>query len=442
MKHRITVFLRAGLLAALFLLLSPGGRAEGNVLARFLIRPEVTRQDSVLPDGNTRVGIIRGKPLTAQFSLSADARTVIDRQADIAALLEKGTLLRADWRVEAKDVSASSVSFLLWPFGSARDMQQGKIQEGWNVWDLTGLLEESLKRDESLSLRLQAAEGGWASFDLERSWIDVVLALPEDACFPESWRITESELLSAAFSALPLDHWALQRYLDIADTIVFSRWPETGVPYYFGGHSEEKVLRPFAPSQPSSYYRSDRYYLCGFDCSSFLRWAEAKAGFTAMDQLDQIIQDRASSFPVSRKSSAEWMQVMIPGDLLVIDHGTLHTGMIIGTPRMYGITAEEAPELADWLDAPLMIHCGEDPFVHDRFASYIETLTYRIKITPPDGGVTVSLLVNTPEDAPHVRTAPWGKNYGYFLLGDQALTVYPLSSCRKLAWLHPLRGAE
>lgn len=242
-------------------------------------------------------------------------------------------------------------------------------------------------------------------------------------------------MLDSAFSALPESHWTLQRYRELTDAILLPEWPESGAPYYFGGHLAENVLRPFTPDQASSYYREGKYYLGGFDCIGFIRWAEEKAGKTPMPSLEEVLSARSDFFPVKDRDPRSWTAFLQPGDLLLFDHGSLHVGICIGTPRQYGLTEENTPDLAGWLDAPMMIHCGEDPFVYRRFSAYIETLSYRrISVTPPDGGVTVSVLVSSPGDAPNREKAPWGKEYGYFRVMGQEMTAFPVSDCGRIAW--------
>ena len=53
---------------------------------------------------------------------------------------------------------------------------------------------------------------------------------------------------------------------------------------------------------------------------------------------------------------------------------------------------------------------------------------------PPDGGVTVSVLLPDADAAPRAETAPWGKTYGWFLLEDSPLLVFSLADCGTLAW--------
>ena len=449
MRMRSVIILWAGLLLLVLGVVLPScfaqaGEAELEIPVVFRARPEVLTADRESSDGWTMIGRFGKRTFSAQLSLPLEGRSPSGEVWSLRELSQRGNLQRAFLRVEAWELSEPSVSFLLWPQGDDSHIQQATLREGWNLWEVTELARVLIRRREPLSVRLQAADGGSGALDLAGCRLCLCFSLPEGAVSDRDLLIQDEDLLSSALAALPLEHWAARRYREITDAIVLAPWPETGVPYYFGGHSEEKVLRPFAPSQPSKYYKPSRYYLCGFDCSSFLRWAAEKAGYVPMDQLDQLILDREEAFPISRRDVSGWSQAFLPGDLLVIDHGTFHVGMILGTPRMFGLDAANSPELAGWLDAPLMLHCGEDPFVYDRFAEYISTLSYRLPITPPDGGVTVSLLVNALSDAPHLRTAPWKKDYGYFLAEGEPLTVYPLADCRKLAWTRPVlaRGTE
>ena len=446
-------FLRSVLIAGLMLCLIAGlaawknpARAEGEQTIVLRIRLTVEHADRIREDGSVYIGRAREKNRTAQLRIGTEGRLPTGRTADLSQLLreKRGTVISAWWRVEAKDCAKKAGRFLLWPKGDQKSIQSREILEGWNLWDVTELIRSLTGQGQELSLRLQAADGSGnagAAFDLENSWISVRIGLKE-GLEGEEERIEDYDLLDRAFSALPEGHWALEQYRNITDAIVIPAWPETGVPYYFGGHSEEKVLHPYTPSQPSKYYRTGKFYLAGFDCSSFIRWIEENTGYAPLDQLDQIILDRAGDFPVNIREVKNWMQAMLPGDLLVIDHGTYHVGMILGTPRIYGLTEQNAPELAGFLDSPMMIHCGEDPFCYDRFEQYIKGLSYRIPITPPDGGVTVSLLVSSIGEAPHTRVAPWKKEYGYFEVLGQQMTVYPVNSCRKLAWTRPIRADE
>lgn len=426
---------------ALLLLLTAGKRAEAGQIRQFRVRPQTDSADLEREDGTVFIGSLRGKQKTAQLRITPEGRTREGTALDLSGLLRErgGKVLRAWWRTEARNADAGG--FLLWPEGNRLPSAVREGAEGWNLWDVTEWMGPVLEEGKDFSFRVQAADGSGsgADFDFRGSRIYVTLYLEEEDPGPEEDLITDSELLDIAFSALPADHWALRRYQEISGSLTRAKWPETGVPYYFGGHSEDKVLHRFFPLQESRYYKSSRLYLCGFDCGSFLHWVEETGEYAAHEDLSEILKKRGGAFPLAGTDVREWRHALIPGDILVFNHGTYHAGMYLGTPAMYGLTEENAPDLKGWLDAPMMIHCGEDPFCYDRFRAYIEGQDWRMTTSPPDGGVTVSLIVPDFRDAPRVREAPWGKEYGYFSLLGQQMTAFSLSDCAETAWFRPVR---
>ncbi len=431
------IFMLAGLNV-----LSAAEAAEEQI-CQFRIRPQVERADTEREDGSVFIGSVGGQTRTAQLHIGTEGRSPEGNTRDLAELARTrgGRVLHAFWRLEARNTRTGKNRFLLWAEGNRKNLTE-KAGEGWNLWDVTEWVKTVLTEDADFSFRLQvsdAASGDGGDFDLRRSWIYVTLALEQPDPELGENLMTDWDLLDEAMSALPDGHWALRRYQETGGSLTRARWPETGVPYYYGGHSEEKVLHRFFPLQESRYYKSDRLYLCGFDCGSFLHWVEEKAGYQPHADLSEILRERADQFPLSHLALSEWSQALVPGDLIVFNHGTYHAGMYLGTLRMFGLTEATAPEMRNRLDDPLMIHCGEDPFCHDRFRAYIEAQDYRMTTSPPDGGVTVSLLVQSMKDAPKTRKAPWGKEYGYFDLDDQQITVFPLEDCRALAWMRPVR---
>ena len=441
---------KGGLMVSLLLMLGvilwagPAARGEETVLVPFRLRPAVERADAEREDGTVFIGTRRGTQQTAQLRLNGQARSPEGNEYDLARLVKEsgGKVTHAFWRIEARESLTEAGQFVLWPEGGRVRSVAAPAAKGWNIWDVTDWMETLTAEDADFSFRMQQADGAradGAAFDIRRSWIYVTVRLPANHPAAKESILTDSELLDYALSALPANHWALKQYQRVAGSLTMARWPETGVPYYFGGHSEEKVLHRYFPLQESKYYKSDRLYLCGFDCGSYLHWVEEEAGYLPQDELSEILKARGDAFPLSGLPLTEWMQALQPGDLIIFDHGTYHVGMVLGTPRMFGLTAENAPEIAEWLDAPMMIHCGEDPFLYDRFKAYIEAQDFRMNTTPPDGGVTVSLLLPARTDAPHIRQAPWGKEYGYFTLMDQTMTVFPLNECRQMAWYRPER---
>ena len=388
----------------------------------------------------------KGSPLA--LTCLPEGKTEGGTSYSLPALLQegKGEIVGVFWRFRAEKVASRKNLFSLRPEEGGGSVS-GKILEGWNIWDLTALLRDSLSAESEapLSLRLSPenkyARRG-ASLVGADSRLYVTVSLSAEIPGLSSDRVTDAALLDTALSALPEDHLILKRYQDISGSLTTAVWP-TGVPYYYGGHSEEKVLRRFFPLQESKYYKSDKLYLCGFDCGSFLHWAEEKAGYADHPMLTDLLNQREGSMPLPAADYHRWSLALQPGDLIALDHdgGTHHIVMYIGTPALYGFSAESAPELADWLTAPLVIHCGEDPFCYDRFSAYIEAnrSEWNMIPLPPDGGVTVSLMIPSANSAPHLREAPWRKSYGWFDVIGQPITAFPLEDCEQIVFFRPER---
>ena len=433
--------LRAFGAAALLVLMIFAARYAGaEVFCTFRFRPGIGSADLRREDGYTYIGTSRGKQRTAELNIGTEARTPDGNPVNLHQLVAEkgGKVVQAYWRIRTREVGARGNRFALWPEGE-ENAASGTAENGWNLFDVTGMMQRGLEEGSFRKIRLQAgnrAARQGAEFDLEHSLIYVTLALAERPYEESEERIADNPMLDIGLSALPAEHWALKAYQELTGTLMTAQWPETGVPYYYGGHAEEKVLHRFFPLQESKYYKKDKLYLCGFDCGSFTHWIEERNGYAPHEELVVIVDEREDTFPFRGLAPRDWVRGLAPGDTLVFNHGTFHTGMYIGTPRMYGLNAENAPELAEWLDVPMMIHCGEDPFCYDRFKAYIDAHAkdWRMTTSPPDGGVTVSLIGVSIDEAPHVRTAPWGKKYGYFEVMGQKMTLFPTDDCAEIAW--------
>ena len=430
----------AGAALLLLLLVFAVLPAGAEVSCVFRIRPRAERADVLRDDGFVFLGTSRGRQRTADLSIGTEGRTPDGNTVDLHQLItEQGArVVQAFWRIKARNVAARANQFALWPEGK-QNAASGTAENGWNLWDVTEMAREGLEQGSFRKIRLQAgnrAARQGAEFDLDHSMLYVTLEMKERPYAETEERIADNPLLDVGLSALPAEHWALKQYQEITGTLMTAQWPETGVPYYYGGHAEDKVLHRFFPLQESKYYKSDKLYLCGFDCGSYTHWIEEKNGYAPHDDLVVIVSEREDTFPFRGMADRDWVRGLVPGDTLVFNHGTFHTGMYIGTPRMFGLNAENAPELAEWLDAPMMIHCGEDPFCYDRFKAYIDAHAkeWRMTTSPPDGGVTVSLIAESISLAPHVREAPWGKKYGYFEVMGQQMTLFPTDDCAEIAW--------
>ena len=243
-------------------------------------------------------------------------------------------------------------------------------------------------------------------------------------------------LLNAALSLLEEGNPFLLRYNAITDSSVQPRLPY-GVPYLFGGQAESHVFAK-APdyvvqeawiSSPI-YYRAGTKYLYGFDCAGYVKWVWKEAGKGELPKAQAMMWDVAGHVPHAAVGGEPVFEnlpmTLLPGDLLVTES---HMALYLGTLREFGYTKEEAPELAPYLDWPLVIHSTVHAGVADRFDHLIHHGLEKYRVAEvTDGGVGVSLLGLPTQAAPgHVfqqKQDTW-----YFVLPDQTwLTILPWHS--------------
>lgn len=248
--------------------------------------------------------------------------------------------------------------------------------------------------------------------------------------FPAGALVVSDPYIEAAFSLLDENNLFLTQYNLLGNNLVEARYP-LGMPYFFGGDNADAALRVRGVFQSSSYYQMDRRYLSGLDCKGFSRWVQREAGVKEHDSLSRILYHCRNDQLLEGRPANEWPGFFNVGDLLVVDHGARHVLIYIGVPEDYGLTAENAPEIADYLRYPLFIHCGYNPFYYDRYKTYIEEQGYR-DTYPPDGGVTVSIV--GMERAPYSRTE-FGHYLDYFMVWEQPLPIFHLSDCTAMAWV-------
>lgn len=251
---------------------------------------------------------------------------------------------------------------------------------------------------------------------------------------PALAQVESSAFLEAALSMLEKGNLFLEQYDVLADSLTEARY-DLGLPYFFAGRNLDKVLSRMIPEQTTRYYTQGRIYLYGFDCKGFANWVQREAGAEVFPGLAALLYQCRNDQLLENRPAEEWPSFFEVGDYLVVDHGSNHILMYIGVPADYGLTAENAPEIAAYLHYPLLIHCGYNPFYTDRYAAYIEEQGYR-NTYPPDGGVTVSIA--GMEKAPHSRVDR-GRTYDYFMAGGQPLSVFHLNDCIRLAWVPQLR---
>jgi len=281
--------------------------------------------------------------------------------------------------------------------------------------------------------------------------IFVLILLLSSIVIPASAQVERSPLLDAAFSLIEKDNIFLRRYNEITGANVEALF-EHGVPYMFGGKGDDLFLSQYPNFakrkcwETTKFYRKDSVYIYGLDCSGYTQWIYAQVGKPAHDSLSNMIlkweyERNGQHLYNHRKGNEmppynELKDHLIVGDLLVGKHGARHIMMYIGTLNDYGFTAEEVPELAAYLDYPLVIHCGPSPVYGEIYTQFIAEnpeLYGNCKTT--NGGVEVSILGIPLEDAPyqeHVQI----DDFSYFLIDDgkYPLTIWDLPNCTSFCW--------
>ena len=268
--------------------------------------------------------------------------------------------------------------------------------------------------------------------------------------------VKESAMLEAAFELLEEANPFVARYEQLTGRVINTLYIN-GVPYYFGGLSGTKWNGYFYMSYPdyhvitceskSGYFQRGKMYLYGLDCTGFTRHVYKACGMEPHPPLSDILinwdQRQYHLFDNREGFEAppyqELKNTLQEGDLLIIKHentDSRHVMMYIGTLRDYGYNTEDEPELAKWLDYPLVIHCGLSPFYGERFQQIIDENPDKYEgCTTMDGGVAVSILGPKPEDAPvheHVQRT----DYDWFVMNDggYVLSVVNMSDVKYYAW--------
>ncbi len=106
--------------------------------------------------------------------------------------------------------------------------------------------------------------------------------------------------------------------------------------------------------------------------------------------------------------------------------------MYIGTPRDYGFDTES--ELGQYLDLPLVIHCGPTPAYPDRYEKLFEQeKEYFGNCELPDGGVQISLLGVPKGEIPYHRDF-MKQSAEYLTVEGQMVTVVDTWNATSSCW--------
>ena len=398
---------------------------------------------------------LKGHFLTDSDSAVVGFRQDIHAKADLRCSDDEGNewnlieiasmdgfeILGASMRIYASEVEGKN-RFLIW---RALDQQMetfpmrssggNYIHTGWNLFDVTSLFSAWLTDHEPVcGFSLSCVGGKKGHLAVMSPEIIYTVTFSTSQSFPlfPADRIDETEMLDNAFSLLEEQNAFLNRYDVTADSLTTALYP-LGVPYYFGGHNEDKILQIFYPLQESHYFKPYRKYLCGFDCAGYTNWCLREAGLVEHPDLDSILARGDDSFFLDPRHPETWAYYLLPGEILTVCHGYDHVMIYVGTLRTLGFSPEEAGAAREYMDYPIVIHCGSNPFYYDRYARYIREKGYD-SVTPTDGGVTVSIIMQDISAAPMEKDSAWGTTYGYFEIGGTPLLVFPLKDCTEFAW--------
>ena len=312
------------------------------------------------------------------------------------------------------------------------------VRTGRNLWDVTGPLTTWAEAPEMvLKVSPVFLQSPWGMNAAEDSF-SLLLTFSTTAKLPDFPldKVRYRAVYENSLYMLEEDSLFIERYDDTAESLMTASLP-LGVPYYYAGGTEDKFLRRFFPSTTTNYYKDTHMYLCGLDCVGMTHLVYEKSGLERHPSISDLLHRGVGHDALKKNDPAKWPMLLQPGDLIAVKHGTFHILMYLGTMRQFGWKESTAGEAAPLLDAPLVIHCGGNPFYYERYRQYIREKGFN-NTYPPDGGVTVSVVQETDRDAPHSTDTSWGKHFGWYNITDtQPLLVFRLDDCTDIAWYGP-----
>ena len=391
--------------------------------------------------GSGFAGNRQGKDHSVALQPQRDFPDTDGRRWTVAELKkQEGFRLEAAFlRLDIQEVSGSGKGYIL-TAGDEEAAQTLTARSGAELWEVTETIRDWIETDplqkELLVSKAQQKKNQWIRIREDSAILQLTFSVEGKLPVFLPDRVEEETLLDSALCYLEADHPVLRRYQEETGTLMVSEWP-LGVPYYFGGVNEEKILHRFFPRQVTNYYRADRMYLCGLDCSGFINLALRNSGMGPI-AISDLLKEKKASLLLNRRHPRYWPMFLRPGDLIAMKHGKFnHIVMYLGTLRTFGWNETNVGNALPVLDMPLVIHCGENPFYYLRYLDYIREQGYE-NTYPPDGGVTVSVIQPGTEDAPYHGKSDWGDSFSWYKLEGYPLLVFPLDECSDLSW-HPVR---
>ena len=245
--------------------------------------------------------------------------------------------------------------------------------------------------------------------------------------------VEQNSLLNTAFTMLEKGNPILERYNEITGSDIHATY-ELGLPYFFGGKKAPLLMTVNIAQETTRNFKQGERYIYGFDCSGYTNWINAQTGRPQHDTLEYMItkyfQYQDNQLPIKDIPYDQLKNYLQIGDYLVGKIRGRHIMLYIGTLADYGYTADQVPELAEYLDYPVLIHCGSNPAYTERYAPYIAENNLRCNNT--NGGVSISIVGIPTESVPHVYHSK--DDYYYFDLGGYMMTVYDIFSTTSFVW--------